>query len=112
MEERIQILRFKLRSPASSFQKADILNELAWELRYENTKEALELSGKALKLSQELDYSRGIAYGKLHQAVANFLLSHAETLVQDLLDASEYFESSEEEETGYPVCQYNYLELT
>ena len=104
MEERVKTLRESLKFAANSSQKADLLNELAWELRYENTKEALELSGKALKLSQELDYSRGIAYGKLHQAVANFLLSHAETLVQDLLDASEYFESSEEEETGYPVC--------
>ncbi|MCK4346165.1 MAG: tetratricopeptide repeat protein [Bacteroidales bacterium] len=104
MEERIQILRFKLRSPASSFQKADIFNELAWALRYENTKESLELSGEALKLSQEIDYNRGIAYGKLHQAVANFLLSHGEELVKNLLDAREYFESSEEEEAGLPIC--------
>ncbi len=104
MEERVKMLRDKLKSTTNSSQKADLLNELAWELRYENTKEALELSGKALELSQELGYSRGIAYGKLHQAVANFLLSHDENLVQDLLDASEYFESSEEEETGFPVC--------
>ena len=104
MEEKIKELRNKLKSTTNSIQKADILNELAWELRYEDTKEALKLSSEALKLSKKLDYSRGIAYGKLHQAVANFLLSHAETLVQDLLDASEYFESSEEGETGLAVC--------
>ena len=104
MEEKVKTLRDKLNSSANSSPKVDLLNELAWKLRYENTKEALELSGKALKLSQELGYNRGIAYGKLHQAVANFLLSHEKTLVQDLLDANEYFESSEEEETGLPVC--------
>lgn len=104
MEERIMALRNRLKSPANSTQKADILNELAWKLRYENTKEALELSSKALELSQELGYNRGIAYGKLNQAVVKFLLSHTENLVQYLLDASEYFESSEEEETGLPVC--------
>jgi len=100
MKKKIKELRDKLKSAINSSQKADILNELAWKLRYENTKEALGLSGEALKLSQELGYNRGIAYGKLHQAVANFLLSHDENLVQDLLDASDYFESSEEEETG------------
>jgi len=104
MKKKIKVLRNSLKSAANSTPKADLLNELAWELRYENTKETLELSGKALKLSQELGYNRGIAYGKLHQAVANFLLSHDENLIQDLLDASEYFESSEEEETGLPVC--------
>lgn len=104
MEERVKTLRSSLKSAANSIPKADLLNELAWRLRYENTKEALGLSGEALKLSQELGYDRGIAYGRLHQAVANFLLSHHENLVQDLLDASEYFESSEEEETGLPVC--------
>jgi serine phosphatase RsbU (regulator of sigma subunit) len=108
MENRIGKLRDKLQSTSNSIEKADILNELAWELRYENTKESLELSRKALVLSQELGYNRGIAYGKLHQAIANFLFSRAESLVQDLLDASEYFESSEEEETGLPVC-YNFL---
>ena len=104
MEERVKKLKDKLKSTSNSIRRADILNQLAWELRYQNTKEALELSGKALKLSQELDYSRGIAYGKLYQAVANFLLSNEKNLVRDLLDASEYFESSEEPETGLPVC--------
>lgn len=104
MEESVKTLRNSLKSAANSTQKADLLNELAWELRYENTKETLELSSKALKLSREFDYRRGIAYGKLHQAVANFLLSNEKNLVQDLLDASEYFESAEEDETGLPVC--------
>ncbi|MCK4699322.1 MAG: hypothetical protein KAT38_03270, partial [Bacteroidales bacterium] len=104
MEESVKTLRDKIKSAANSSQKADLLNDLAWELRYENTKETLELSSKALKLSQELGYDRGIAYGKLHQAVANFLLSNEKNLVQDLLDASEYFESTEEDETGLPVC--------
>lgn len=104
MDDRVKKLKDKLKSTSNYIRRADILNQLAWELRYENTKEALELSSKALTMSQELGYDRGIAYGKLHQAVANFLLSREINVVHYLLDALEYFESSGKKETGMAIC--------
>jgi len=104
MPQSILSIKQKLKGLRNPTQKADLLNELAWKLRYENTKEALEISAQALKLSQKHGYQRGIAYGKLHRAVSGFLLSNEMNLVKDLLDAKEYFESVKEKEPGFPVC--------
>lgn len=111
MEERIRALRFKLKSPTSSFQKVDILNELSWLLRYEDTREAQVLCTEARKLAVEINYPRGIAYALLYQAVTRFLLSPNGDLIQNLLDALEYFEKTEEEETGLSKCM-NFLAMT
>lgn len=110
MEERIRTLRFKLKSPASSFQKVDILNELSWLLRFDDTREAQGLCKKASDLSGEIDYPRGIAYARLYQAVTRFLLSPNGDIIKDLLDALDYFEATEEEETGLSIC-LNFLAM-
>ena len=110
MEERIRTLRFKLKKPTSSFQKVDILNELAWLLRFQDTHEAQDLSAQAHKLAYEIDYPRGEAYARLYQAVTRFLLSPNGDLIHDLLEALDFFEGTEEVETGLTIC-LNFLAL-
>ncbi len=110
MEERIRTLRYKLKSPTSSFQKVDILNELSWLLRYDDTREAQKLCQEARHLAVEIDYPRGIAYARLYQAVTRFLLSPNGDLIKNLLDALDYFEKTGEEETGLSKC-LNFLAL-
>lgn len=110
MEERVRTLRFKLKSPTSSFQKVDVMNELSWLLRYEDTREAQALCTKARKLADEINYPRGIAYSRLYQAVTRFLLSPNGDLIRNLLDALEFFEKAEEDETGLSKC-LNFLAL-
>jgi len=110
MEERIRTLRFKLKSPASSFQKVDILNELAWLLRYEDTHEAQKLCSEALKLSHKIEYPRGIAYARLYQAVTQFLLAPNGDLIQNLLDSMDYFQETDEEEMGLSIS-LNFLAM-
>ena len=48
--------------PADVVARVDELNELAWSIRRNNTKESFELSRQALDLAEANSYPRGVAY--------------------------------------------------
>ena len=108
--ERVDGLRSKLKMPMSAFQRADVLNELAWLLRYDDKEETGALAGQALELSNANNYPRGIAYGKLNVAVNRFLVSSEGPVLEYLLDARDYFEKEADDEGGYSIS-LNFLAL-
>ena len=58
---------------ANQQQKVDILNNLGWELKYENTDDALKYSMEAHKLALSLKYSKGIAVADKNLAALSTL---------------------------------------
>ncbi len=78
--------------------KIDILYPEAWNLRYADTPRALVLGKQILASSESINYSRGIARGKLVSAAANFLLSNDENLLEYLTSALAFFESESDRE--------------
>ena len=97
MPGKIQNLKNQLQSAKDPQERVNILNNLTWELRYSNTKAALEYNKQAYDLSKQISYQKGIAYSQLHTAICNFLLSKNDKILEILLDSVKYFESVNEE---------------
>ncbi|UCG26917.1 MAG: tetratricopeptide repeat protein [Bacteroidales bacterium] len=100
---RIKDLKKKLSDLTDPSERIDILNQLAWLSRYEDTKEAKKLAEEALDLSVKNRYSRGKAYASLYKAVAQYVLSSETALIKDFLDVHDYF-AKHEKEAGFTVC--------
>jgi signal transduction histidine kinase len=62
---------------ASGTKKVDILNNLGWEFKYENTFEAFKYSGEAYKLAGTIKYSRGMAESARNLSALNLLTNHS-----------------------------------
>jgi diguanylate cyclase (GGDEF)-like protein len=59
----------------SALEQVDSLNELAWELRRQDSSRALNLAGEAHTLALSLDYNKGVAYSLLAKSFALFRLA-------------------------------------
>lgn len=103
MSNQITQLKDKLQSNLSDKEKTDVLNELATELKFINPKEALDFAKEALLLAIEIDYLRGIAYARLYLAINRFFLSKVEKILENLLEALDYFKNHPEE-PGYAIA--------
>jgi len=72
----------------------------AINLRFADTVKSHELGKEILEESKKLGNDKGIAYGKLIIAMTNFLKAKDERVIEYLLDAHEYFQTSDQE-LGY-----------
>lgn len=73
----IDSLRNQLK-PSTGSTRVDILNNLAWELKLENTVEAFEFSNEAYKLATSLKYSKGKAQSARNLAALYTLTNNGE----------------------------------
>lgn len=68
MNPRIRDLEEKVQNETSPERRADMLNDLAWELRHLDVRRSLELSLEAGDLSRSASYAKGEAYSLRNEA--------------------------------------------
>lgn len=90
MNTNIKELESKLLKAQDNEEKVDILNELAWELWTTDTRRSSQLTRESLKLSQKLQYHRGMAFSKLNEGLLVWQ-TDVEKSIPLLLDALEWF---------------------
>ena len=97
MVDRVSYIRSKLKKTREPLKRADLLNQLAWEIRYDLQEESIKYSEEALKISKEKDYARGRAYAHINLAVIHFLKSENREAFELLRRALKYFYKFENE---------------
>jgi diguanylate cyclase (GGDEF)-like protein len=80
----------------SALEQVDALNDLAWELRRQDSSRALTLAQEALALALSLDYNKGVAYSLLAKAFALFRLAKLPEARSCAEEAKGYFETLED----------------
>ncbi len=97
MIDRLTYIRTKLKKTRNTLKRVDFLNQLAWEIRYNEQEESKKLSEEALKISKEKDYARGRAYARINLAVNHFLRSENREALELLRRALKFFDRLEQE---------------
>jgi serine phosphatase RsbU (regulator of sigma subunit) len=97
MLDRLEYIRAKLKKTHNPLKRVDFLNQLSWEIRYNEQEESKKLSEEALKISKEKDYARGRAYARINMAVNHFLKSENREALELLRRALKYFDRFEQE---------------
>jgi serine phosphatase RsbU (regulator of sigma subunit) len=97
MLDRLEYIREKLKKTRDPLKRVDFLNQLAWEIRYNEQEESKKLSEEALKISKEKDYARGRAYARINLAVNHFLKSENREALELLTRALKFFNRFEQE---------------
>ncbi len=110
MEQKISILREKIKTLKETSEMVDAMNELSWMVRYERSDEGVKMANEAGKLSVKLGYKRGVAYSKLYHAVNLYLTALDEEVFGLLLEALDYFETTEHTEEGLSQV-HNFLAM-
>ncbi|MFC2089202.1 tetratricopeptide repeat protein [Bacteroidota bacterium] len=110
MNDRINKLREQIANLEDSTEKIDLMNELSWLLRYETSKEGVDLAQGARKLAKKLKYRKGEAYATLNQAANKYLSGLDEEVVNLFMQALDFFEVHKEKEKGY-VRVHNFLAM-
>ncbi len=86
MNESVERLETQLKDLSSgdpeSTERIDALNDLAWELGLTQTKRALELAEEASRVSEHVDYKKGIALGHRTIGYCNLVFSNLEEAIQ------------------------------
>ena len=103
MTHRSDYIKSRLAKTRDIKKKIDLLNQLAWELRYTDLEESRRCTEEAYELSKEKDYPRGRAYARLNLAVNHFLKSENREALEYLRRSLKYFTKNETEK-GYPVA--------
>jgi serine phosphatase RsbU (regulator of sigma subunit) len=103
MAQRSDYIKSKLAKTREPKKKIDLLNQLAWELRYTDLEESKRCTEEAFELSKENEYPRGRAYARLNLAVNHFLKSENREALEFLTRVLKYF-SKNEKEKGFPVA--------
>jgi diguanylate cyclase (GGDEF)-like protein len=80
----------------SGLEQIDALNELAWELRRQDSVRALTLANEAFALATASRYERGIAYSLLAKAFAQFRLAKLAEARASAEQAREAFKNLED----------------
>lgn len=73
-------------------EQADALNELAWETKFADARRALELSERALALSEASSYARGLALGLRASGACRYLLADYHAGLRDALESLRLFD--------------------
>jgi serine phosphatase RsbU (regulator of sigma subunit)/predicted negative regulator of RcsB-dependent stress response len=97
MVDRQTYIRSKLKKTREPLKRVDLLNQLAWEIRYNIQEESKKCSEEALKISKEKDYPRGRAYARINLGVNHFLKSENKEALELLRRALKYFTRFENE---------------
>jgi tetratricopeptide (TPR) repeat protein len=74
-------------------EKIDDLNQLAWEVRVNDSPKALQLSEESVKLSRSINYTKGLAEGLRSLGFAYIRLSKNEDAAPLLKEALSLFQS-------------------
>ncbi len=94
MREEIKKLETELaalETAEASESKVDLLNELAWELGFDEVHRAFELSKKAHLLARKISYKKGMARSLLNQAVYRYYVAGFELALDLAGDAHRLF---------------------
>ena len=97
MVDRQTYIRSKLKKTREALKRVDLLNQLAWEIRYNLQEESKKYSEEAFKISKEKDYARGRAYARINLGVNHFLKSENKEALELLRRALKYFTRFENE---------------
>jgi len=73
-------------------EQVDALNDQAWSLRYTDTASAIELSGTAYQLAQQVGYKRGLAYSLRNEGMCSQILAQYEDALIKSIEALGLFE--------------------
>lgn len=73
-------------------EQVDALNDQAWSLRYTDTTSAIELSGTAYQLAQQIGYKRGLAYSLRNEGTCSQILAQYEDALIKSIEALGLFE--------------------
>lgn len=79
-----------------STEEADLLNELAWQLRVRETDQAIETARRAYELANRLRYQRGIAFAKRNMGMVAYFESDYHQALNFFDDALAWFEANNE----------------
>jgi len=93
----------KLQNAIGTSNRADIINEKAWNIRYSFPNKTIELALEARELSAEIDYGYGMAHSYLNTGAANNYLNQYQRGLEDLQKAYLLFKKLEDE---------NYISIT
>ena len=74
-----------------NYSKIDSDLEQIWKNRYTKTMEAFELSKTVLKLAKEINYEKGIAFGKLYHSLFSFWMVSDSEVLLPLFESEESF---------------------
>jgi diguanylate cyclase (GGDEF)-like protein len=94
LSERIKELEQRITAGefADSFEKVDVLNDLAWELRNHDPTRALDLSTQSYQLSEACLYVKGMAVSLRNQGFCNLQLSNHQLALSKSQEALRLFE--------------------
>lgn len=88
------ILVEKLQSAQDDRERADILNQEAWNIKDRDPRHALSLTLKAREFAVKANYQNGVAYSYRNSSILHFSLSANRQSLQDAQTALEIFEES------------------
>lgn len=91
-------------STMPAFESIDALNDLAWELRRQDSSRALSLAEEAFTLAISFDYNKGVAYSLLTKAFALFRLAKLPEARSCAEEAKGYFETLEDKQGLQKAC--------
>jgi serine phosphatase RsbU (regulator of sigma subunit) len=97
MLDRLEYIRVMLKKTRNPLKRVDFLNQLSWEIRYNQQEESKKLAEEALNISKEKDYPRGRAYARINLAVNHFLKSENKAALELLRRSLKYFSKFEQE---------------
>ncbi|MBV9211984.1 MAG: GGDEF domain-containing protein, partial [Acidobacteria bacterium] len=93
LESRIAETAHEDVSPA----QVDALNELSWEIKYTDSKRALELSRRAREAAEELVYLKGMGYALRNSAACHWFFAAYDDALSDALEALRLFEETHDD---------------
>lgn len=97
VHEKIKELEDRIAASAhmdATSQQVDALNELAWEIKYTDSKRALDLSRQAREHSESLMYLKGMAYALRNSAACHWSFASYDAALSDALEALRLFEET------------------
>ncbi len=100
VHEKIKQLENRIAATAqdeASASQADALNELSWEIKYTDSKRALELSRQAREMAEGLVYLKGMAYALRNSAACHWFFASYDDALSDALEALRLFEEIRDE---------------
>lgn len=82
----------------SALEQIDTLNDLAWEVRRQDSSRSLGTAEEALALATSLEYEAGIAYALLAKAFAQFRLAKLQEARSSAEKAKRYFKTLDDQQ--------------
>src|SRR5690349_18079984 len=95
--DQIVELELKIVDPATTLEKVDALNALAFEIRNTDTNRAISLSKEAYEISSSLNYAKGKATALNNEAFCYIQITNYDLAFEKLLTSLQIFEEQKNE---------------